>query len=346
MGATESATPSLASPSGTVEEQGETYESDQPDRSSDVAQVEAVKTTNDLQQVLESFEVELTETPFRVALGNFTFQNTGVPSDFAGYLAGELSSAISASDGFTEYSRRDLDAIMTEQELSLTDIIDGTDTPSVGILKAVHGIFVGEYWSGETQTTVQLRLLDVESGGVLASSTVALPNLELPQKMAVAPPGLEGTSQALSSFRDGHGLNQFGIKLWIDRGDGGLYKVGDELQIRFQADVDCYLRLYHLSANDELQMIFPNDMSQRSLLKAGEVHVFPGEGTYSFVLSKPLGTELIYAVASTDAFSFKEQALTSLGGAKDIPSVRTRGLKVVAKDSRLSERTCVYTVID
>ncbi len=283
--------------------------------------------------------------PYRVALGNFTFEQTGVPSEFASFLSGELSTALSGSQAFAEYARRDLDEIMTEQELSLSDLMSTTERPEVGALKAVQGLLVGEYFSVGNQANVNLRLIDVESGQVLGSAKATLAFSELPNKVSVAPSNLDRTKQALDSFQAGKSKQEFETKLWLDRGDGGVYSKGDHLQIRFQSKADCYLRLYYLSAEDQLIMIFPNEHSSRQKLQAGKTHVFPGEGSFDFVVSEPFGTELIYAVASTQPFSNEVSSMTSLGGTREISEVRTRGIQVKGKRARLSESTCVYTVV-
>ena len=284
--------------------------------------------------------------PYRVSIGNFTYERTGVPGEFANFLSGELSMALGQSDSFAEYARKDLDAIMTEQEMSLSDIVSNTDRPRVGALKAVQGLIVGEYWASGNEANVNLRLIDVESGQILGSTKATLALEELPSRVSVAPTNLERTKKALASFQEGKSRQEFETKLWLDRGDGGVYSKGEHLQVRFQSEVDCYLRLYYLSADDELLMIFPNEHSGRRKLQGGKVHVFPGEGSFDFVVSEPFGTELIYAVASTAPFSNEEESLTSLGGTNEISKVRTRGIKVQAKRAKLSESTCVYTVVE
>jgi hypothetical protein len=231
--------------------------------------------------------------PYRVSLGNFTYERTGVPGEFASFLSGELSVALGRSDAFAEYARQDLDAIMTEQEMSLSDIVSTTDRPRVGALKAVQGLLVGEYWAAGGEAKVNLRLIDVESGQILGSTKATLAIEELPSRVSVAPTNLERTKKALVGFQAGKSRKEFETKLWIDRGDGGVYSTGEHLQVRFQSEIDCYLRLYYLSADDELLMIFPNEHSSRRRLQGGKVHVFPGEGSFDFVVSEPFGTEVI-----------------------------------------------------
>ncbi|MFT5286841.1 MAG: hypothetical protein ACI8TQ_003015 [Planctomycetota bacterium] len=298
-----------------------------------------------LADALNRISDNLTPSPFRVSVGNLSYQDTGVPGDFTNYLRGELSVAIGGIDALQEYSRRDLDSILAEQELSVSDLIDQTDRVDVGMLKGVQGLLTGEYWATADQVRVHLRLLDLESGQVIASQSIDLALRTLPSNVVVAPVQLDRVVNALAKFREGQTKNAFEIKLWTDRGDGAVYNVGDSMRIHFRAEADCYVRIFHLSADDELQMIYPNPHSGSEMVKAGQVNTF-GEDDYEFTLEEPLGTELIYAVASTKPFEDVVRAFQPLGGTKDISGVRTRGLKVTGAKGKRAESTCVYTITE
>ena len=302
-----------------------------------------------LSALVASFGEELPRTPFRVSIGNLSFQDTGLSGDFSNYLSGELSIALGESQGFEEYSRRDFDAILAEHELSVSDLIDQSDAPEAGLLKGVNGLILGEYWDEGREVGVHLRLLDIESGRVLASGKARLKVSRLHGAPKVAPRDLARTSRALSSFREGKNLADFGVKLWVDRGSGGVYHIGEKLKVHFKTESDCYVRLYHLSANDELQLIYPNQWSGSGKVRAGKVHTIPPDDSFEFTLSKPLGTELVYAVASTKPFSNTVQSFEPLGGSSDIPNVRARGIKVTGGGSgktMMAEATCVYSIVD
>jgi TolB-like protein len=302
---------------------------------------------NKIQAALASLASKAPVSPYRVAIANFSYGETGVAGDFSGYITSELSFALGQVEALNEFARKQLDQVLAEQKLSLSDLIDQKDVPEVGSLKGVQGLILGTYTADDDAVYVSLQLLHVESGEVLSSARANLDKSTLPKRMRIEPRELGRTKEAIASFASGRKLGDFSIKVWPDHGAGGVYRVGELLKVKFESDVDCYVRLFHLSADDELQMIYPNQWSgPTGRVKAGEVHTIPPDGRSKFTMEPPYGAEVIYAVASSLPFTGEEEAFKILGGTQDIGHVKTRGLKVSGGSVQMADATCTYTIIE
>jgi hypothetical protein len=91
------------------------------------------------------------------------------------------------------------------------------------------------------------------------------------------------------------------------------YRKGEFLTVRLRLTEGAYVRLYHLSAEKELQQIFPNSAQTDNFVRGGKELSFGvqkegplGKGEFRFRMKEPFSTEIILAVASPVQFSDKE----------------------------------------
>ncbi len=100
------------------------------------------------------------------------------------------------------------------------------------------------------------------------------------------------------------GPNPLSIQVWTDK---NTYRVGDKLIIHFKSNKDCYLYLYHLSADGETSLIFPNNLHSDNHVLAGRHYSIPDENySFDFTVSPPLGLERIKVLATTSPEQGKE----------------------------------------
>lgn len=95
--------------------------------------------------------------------------------------------------------------------------------------------------------------------------------------------------------------------------DKESYKKGEFLTVKLRLTEGAYVRLYHLSAEKELQQIFPNSAQIDNFVQGGKELSFGvqkegtlAKGEFRFRMKEPFGTEIILAVASPVQFSDKE----------------------------------------
>lgn len=92
----------------------------------------------------------------------------------------------------------------------------------------------------------------------------------------------------------------FKIEVWIDKGCGKSYTVGENITIYFKSNKDCYLTLFDFIPGGGIRLLFPNRYEKNNFLEANKVHTIPP----GFVVTLPPGKEMIRAVATTSPWQF------------------------------------------
>jgi hypothetical protein len=92
------------------------------------------------------------------------------------------------------------------------------------------------------------------------------------------------------------------IEVWTDRGTGGVYQAGDNVEISFRADRDCYVVVYDIDTDGYLRLLFPYRCESDGFVEAGRVYTL-GKGFYGrYHVSGPTGEEYVHALASLRPF--------------------------------------------
>jgi hypothetical protein len=92
----------------------------------------------------------------------------------------------------------------------------------------------------------------------------------------------------------------FSIKAWPDS-DTATYIDGDEMEITLLANRDCYVKVYHINVDNQMQLIFPNQLNRNNYLAANITRIIP-EAPVQLTLHAPFGQETIYVIASGEQF--------------------------------------------
>lgn len=98
----------------------------------------------------------------------------------------------------------------------------------------------------------------------------------------------------------------FKINVWVDKGCGSTYRVGENLIVYFESSQDCYLTLFDFFSDGHVRQIFPNRYRQDNFIRAHKVYTVPGErDSFEFRVTPPPGEETIKAVATVSPWWFK-----------------------------------------
>ena len=84
--------------------------------------------------------------------------------------------------------------------------------------------------------------------------------------------------------------------LWLNKPEGSIYRVGEELKIFVRANDNVYLYIFDLTPDGEFKLIFPNLYSANNFIRANQTYTFPDKPTYSFKVSPPSGKEYIVGI--------------------------------------------------
>jgi hypothetical protein len=281
-----------------------------------------------------------------VAIGNFTYADKGMGSAFSGFLQEKLGMAIGRTAGLELFAREKLDEILKVQELNLSDLVDQRTAVSVGNLKGVQGLFSGRFFDSDANVRVFLQLVDVEKGTVKRSTEVLLPRSAIPSNIRVSPDNyanalLVANELAVVRNADNPDLR---ISAWTERGDGGVYREGEEMVVHFSSNHECFIKLYHIDVNGKMQLIFPNQYDSDNRLQGDRVYTIPDTSyPFRFKLTAPFGAEFIKVIASKVQFKEIEQSFREMGSASR--SMIARSLGAGTEDAQVSEALMSYTVV-
>jgi len=106
----------------------------------------------------------------------------------------------------------------------------------------------------------------------------------------------------------------FKVTVDVDRGYGATYKFGDPLTVTFSSEEDCYLRLYNIDSQRQVNQLFPNRWNRSAFVKAGELHSFPPPGAnWKLSLEGAPGEEIILAIATREPTEIADPGKTAEG---------------------------------
>lgn len=125
-----------------------------------------------------------------------------------------------------------------------------------------------------------------------------------------------------------------------------LLKVGENLRLQVTASKDCYLRVYHYSAENKVTLIYPNPYQKDNYIKANTPTLLPPKGgSFQFTMQKPTGNEIIKAVVSSTQFS-DLAATNNFTNYQDI-NLNTASNRGTSKNKKgYGENIAIYTITE
>lgn len=94
---------------------------------------------------------------------------------------------------------------------------------------------------------------------------------------------------------------EFTVKIWADRGNGGVYHAAthDKINFTIVSSQDCWFILRHRNSMGEERQLCPNEYyPKENFLKANVPLAIPGDLSYDFVAQPPFGIDVIEVIAS------------------------------------------------
>ncbi len=221
-----------------------------------------------------------------IVVAGFTYQDTRISGPFTGPLRRLMQ---------TELASIGRGRVIERGNLSAAAAVYGDPNATETIARVVHADVVvwGDYWHQSDRVVVNARMTGV-NGARLASATIEIPREAIPY--TVRPPVLDPDISEPP-------VNGIPIKIWTERGDGGLFVEGERLTAYVQADSDCYLRLLYRQVDGQVIQIFPNRLSGDERVKSAQVYSIPdADDAFDYVIQAPFGVEYLIAVASATPF--------------------------------------------
>jgi hypothetical protein len=128
------------------------------------------------------------------------------------------------------------------------------------------------------------------------------------------------------------------------------YYDGEKLGVIVWADRDCFIKVYHIDVNNQMQLIFPNRLDSPGVQPVNRDNFLPADteltvprGAVDFVLHEPFGAETILVYASIAQFPDIEQEMFSPGtrAARETVEALTRGGSLAGNGPNISAAAIV-----
>lgn len=111
-------------------------------------------------------------------------------------------------------------------------------------------------------------------------------------KSAVADHGAQGIERRPAGYLD--------VQVWVDRGEGSRYRVGDPIEIYFRTNRDAHVVLYDIDTEGFVRVLFPEGPRESGYVRGGRTYRVPGSRRFEYFVTGPSGIEYVEAVASID----------------------------------------------
>jgi len=274
----------------------------------------------------------------RVSFGSFTYEYTPIGSSFARFLEERLTTAISQTGDkvnlFALGALKNLDPSFSKAFGAVINV------------EGVESVLSGRYFDAGDSVRFQLEIVDFTTGTLVGKEEVRIAKSEIPSGISLLPPNLQNATAVFKELEDviKSGDDRFLVKATTNRGNGAVFKDGEEMVVNFFSNRDAYIKIYLVDAEGKTQLIFPNKFHANNHVPKEKLVQIPGPGyPFAFVLGPPYGTEFIKVIASTAQFKDVEESFKDLG--KVNKGLMTRGIVTEERKGEQAQTLVNYTIV-
>ncbi len=251
---------------------------------------EKIRTIEEMANALvEGLVSNLSESPLNVKIGKLTLKNTNFSSEFADMFLRQVEWELKRhKTNFKKISR----VKISTRDLGLDRIQPGTN------IKIKEVTLEGSYWESKGLVIISANLID-ENGSIVSASEIKIKKSAL--NWDLAPQNLAKIQEIEKEIGHLPSKGDFKIDLWIDKGNGGIYRSGEDISVMVRAEIDCYLKVLYIDATGNRILMFPTENDSTNRIRKGVLYALDKENKYTVV--PPFGSEVIMAFASTVPFS-------------------------------------------
>ena len=175
---------------------------------------------------------------------------------------------------------------------------------------------------------IEVNLIRIESGEMFSVNTTVG---GIPDDVAIEPPKYEVQKKRIDErindwlperedVADKKSNSDFRITIEPDKGNGGLYREGEQLALFVKSDVDCYIEVYNIAADGSTNLVFPNEYwaeyNSSNKIRAGVRQKLPYDDSFTLGIGGPsFGIETLKVIASTEPFEEVSRSIYDSRGA-------------------------------
>ncbi len=251
----------------------------------------------------------------QVAVADFT-DASGQKTELTAFLTNKFIDRLTKTGKVRLVERNRLDAVMKELNLSMTGYIDERSEKLLGKMLGAGGLMTGTVTDLGESLDVTVRLIQTETGEVLAAADVellkdrkiqTLAGRVLAKPTADYRPPLELRMNLIAQRKTGAGGYEE-----VEIGEGAVLRSGDNIQVHFSANADCNVYILIFDSQKKASRLFPDQkIVMSNKVKANMDYSVP-PGDQWFYLDEHTGTETIYVLASYEPMSHLDTLLSEM----------------------------------
>lgn len=241
-----------------------------------------------------------------VAMGSARYGESRQGSPFGKRLEKEIEgevlhlSLVNLIRSKNEHSTRSLSEAARSRGTGLMDRPQQPmNSPAMlAVLEGADAILETRYALEGVIVKIDLRLIQAQTGKIIAVSGIDLDNRFIPDGLRLLPTGFLSETPM-----DKVTANNIVLELTTPRGDGATYTAGEKISYFVSSDHDAYLLLIYVDATGNLLQVFPNHKSGDGYRKADFYMEIPDENAaFDFEIIPPFGLEQVWAFAASTPF--------------------------------------------
>lgn len=258
-------------------------------------------------------------TPYGLAMGSITFAESRASSPFLAFLKDKLISFAVNEKNIQIAAPDKISQVLREASRNYKGPVQPGRLEVMAALAGSDGVIYGICWEREDALEITLHVIASGTGTTLASATAQLPYAIIPGNLPYKPVNFTALQETQKLGDLENREKKLAVQVWLDRGNGAVYRKGEKITIYARASEDVYLYLiYHDAAGNDI-LVFPNARQQNNRILGGTIYQIPdARDTFDLTAGKPFGPEIVKAVISKSLL-------------EDLPgTVQSSGLKVLS----------------
>jgi hypothetical protein len=285
----------------------------------------------------------------KILVDRFTYRDTKFAGPFSLFLTQGLDAKLAMVGG-----GKVVDKGRAARAVRVHAAADDPNAPEAfGRAAEADAVLYGNYQELGDEVIVRAHLSGIDGERLSSAEMTVSRKLVEDARLDLVPANYKQLQEELSYLGSPEDLGPKGlhIRVWTDRGDGGVYRGGERMYVYLKATKDCYVRLVYHQADATNIQVFPNTWAENRKIRAGKAYRIPEEtDRFEFSICEPFGGEVLKAFASTQPFP--EMGGRELDSGLRIFSETTRdltrrmrGIAVQEKSAETAEAMCQITTV-
>lgn len=221
--------------------------------------------------------------------------------DYSIWLPQQLQEKLQCYNSITVVERRKLNAVLREQALSQTGIIEEGAAIKAGRMIGAQKIILGEFEINDKNScSINTRLVDIEKGNVEGQWIITeIKKKKIDKYLEEVSKGVVEKIKNQVALENIAKLENKDAKFQVSVStEKNSYKFGEVLNIGLTANKNCYAYLFDIGTSGKIHLLFPNKNQPNNTIPANQ-KIKIG----NILVGPPEGVEMVKVIATLDSIT-------------------------------------------